>query len=52
MHKNDICHRDIKLENILINTVDNKIKIIDFGYATDNNLKSFVQCGTPSYMAP
>lgn len=40
MHENGICHRDIRLENILVDK-DLNIKIIDFGYSTfiyeDNN---------------
>ena len=49
----NICHRDIKLENILI--IDNKkIKIIDFGFGikTNNNTYHKFFCGTPSYMSP
>ena len=49
----NICHRDLKLENILIDERNN-VKIIDFGFsvssAPDQKLKIF--CGTPSYMAP
>ena len=49
----NICHRDIKLENILL--LDNsKIKIIDFGFGiiTNNNTYHKFFCGTPSYMSP
>lgn len=53
MHSNLICHRDLKLENILVSDKQ-KIKIIDFGFGIrtpeDVNLKIF--CGTSSYMAP
>lgn len=53
MHSKNICHRDIKLENILIDE-DNNLKIIDFGFAVispiERKIDSF--CGTPSYMAP
>ena len=53
MHGKSIAHRDIKLENILLDK-DNKVKIIDFGFSTcmpsDRKAKMF--CGTPSYMAP
>ena len=49
----NICHRDIKLENILIIKED-IIKIIDFGFAvkTDRETYQNLLCGSPSYMAP
>ncbi len=49
----NICHRDIKLENILL--LDNSnIKIIDFGFGIITNKNTYHKffCGTPSYMAP
>ena len=49
----NICHRDIKLENIL--TVKNDvIKLIDFGFAVMTNKETYqtLLCGSPSYMAP
>jgi serine/threonine protein kinase len=53
IHSKNICHRDIKLENIIVE--ENKlVKIIDFGFGTvtvNNKLLNFF-CGTPSYMPP
>jgi MAP/microtubule affinity-regulating kinase len=49
----NICHRDIKLENILLIKDDN-VKIIDFGFAVKTTKETYQKlfCGTPSYMAP
>ena len=55
LHSNNISHRDIKAENILLNTNSFNIKIIDFGYAIkfkQNNELCSDYCGTYSYMAP
>jgi len=52
-HSKSIYHRDIKLENIILDSEQN-MKIIDFGFATfapKNKYLNFF-CGTPSYMAP
>ena len=52
-HKKNICHRDIKLENILILN-NNVIKLIDFGFAVKckrNEYQEFF-CGTLYYMPP
>ena len=48
-----ICHRDIKLENILV-LKDNTIKVIDFGFAIkcEKNEYQNIFCGTTNYMAP
>ena len=52
-HQRCITHRDIKLENLLLDSKNN-IKIIDFGFSTcvPNEKKIKIFCGTPSYMAP
>lgn len=63
LHKNDIVHRDLKLENILLavdpNNLEDKlyIKVTDFGLSVvkggtghDNMMQDF--CGTPIYMSP
>ena len=54
LHNNNFVHRDIKLENILIDKNSKKIKIIDFGFSvySTNDKKLCMFCGTPSYMAP
>ena len=53
MHTANVCHRDIKLENILI-TDRGRVKIIDFGFSiqVQENQKLKIFCGTSSYMAP
>jgi len=52
-HHMGVVHRDLKLENILLD--DNKdVKLIDFGFSiiVDKSDKLSLFCGTPSYMAP
>lgn len=53
LHGQGIVHRDLKLENILIDK-DGYIKIIDFGLAKilkdDETTRTL--CGTPEYLAP
>ena len=54
MHSKNIVHRDIKLENILID-LNNNIKICDFGISLVLNSltdKLYDHCGTPMYIAP
>lgn len=51
MHSKNICHRDLKLENIIYESSGN-IKLIDFGFSTESNSKQRTFCGTPTYMAP
>lgn len=52
----DVCHRDIKPDNIMLNEPNdiNSIKLLDFGLSSDSfENKSFVDnCGTLIYMAP
>ena len=54
IHSKNIVHRDIKLDNILID-LNNNIKLCDFGVGkciSNNNEILKEQCGTPAYIAP
>ena len=57
-HRNNVIHRDIKLENILISAVEDRseyeIRIADFGLAlfTPNDELVSGKCGSPGYVAP
>ena len=53
IHKKGVAHRDLKPENLLL-TVDNILKIIDFGlsHEYDENSLLKTKCGSPSYAAP
>ncbi|XP_016002882.2 serine/threonine-protein kinase 33 isoform X2 [Rousettus aegyptiacus] len=64
LHSNDIVHRDLKLENMLVkssfiddnNEMNLNIKVTDFGLAVKKHGRSEAMlqttCGTPIYMAP
>ena len=58
LHSLDIVHRDVKVENVLVQkskTGMKKLKLCDFGLATKmKDKKSMLKtvCGTPIYMAP
>lgn len=52
-HRRGICHRDLKLENVLV-APHNRLKIADFGMASLTFPGSFLRtsCGSPQYCAP
>lgn len=55
LHNLNICHRDLNLENVLINPKDHTIKVIDFGISKRLvNAKDpmFSPMGNVNYRAP
>lgn len=53
IHSKNIVHRDIKLDNILLDNIGN-LKIGDFGVSKlcRSGETMMEQCGTPAYIAP
>ena len=52
MHNNKVAHRDLKLENLLIES-NLDTKIADFGFASNSNIHELSSYrGTLTYMAP
>ncbi len=54
-HKSNVCHRDVKPENLLLSTQKKEVKLADFGLACeylDNERKWSGFTGTPGYMSP
>lgn len=52
LHKKNVIHRDIKLENLLLGN-DGELKIADFGWCVhEPNSKRTTLCGTLDYLPP
>jgi len=55
LHQQNIVHRDLKLENIMLSNKDRSLKIVDFGLSKiikNKYEKMDTVCGTPCYFAP
>ena len=52
-HEQNIAHRDLKLENVLLRA-DGHVKLADFGFAvkSENNDMHSTRCGSANYVAP
>lgn len=54
IHHNNVAHRDVKPENMMIHSKTHHVKYVDFGFAFCEGI-SFIQrgdAGSPAYMAP
>ncbi|CAL8277469.1 unnamed protein product [Arctogadus glacialis] len=56
LHRAGVVHRDLKIENLLLDQQDN-IKLIDFGLSNCAGILGYsdpfsTQCGSPAYAAP
>ena len=53
LHGEGICHRDIKMENVVLDG-DGNARLVDFGAAREGGADTFLHSvqGTPAYMAP
>lgn len=53
LHSKSVIHRDLKLENIMINPNTKSIKIIDYGFSIiSDNMNWSTICGSFEYLSP
>eukprot|EP00587_Corethron_hystrix_P010704 CAMPEP_0113316376 /NCGR_PEP_ID=MMETSP0010_2-20120614/11676_1 /TAXON_ID=216773 ORGANISM="Corethron hystrix, Strain 308" /NCGR_SAMPLE_ID=MMETSP0010_2 /ASSEMBLY_ACC=CAM_ASM_000155 /LENGTH=211 /DNA_ID=CAMNT_0000173079 /DNA_START=83 /DNA_END=715 /DNA_ORIENTATION=- /assembly_acc=CAM_ASM_000155 len=56
MHYRGIAHRDLTLDNILMDTSRSSVKLADFGFSRcvpqEGRGKMITSCGSPNYAAP
>jgi len=54
LHTNHICHRDLKLENWMLDSTRTRVVLIDFGFSavSDPSSKFTKGCGSLNYLAP
>jgi serine/threonine protein kinase len=55
IHKQNVIYRDLKPENVMIDS-EGHIKLIDFGFSkhllNNGSAKAYTNCGTLGYTAP
>ncbi|KAJ7579681.1 kinase-like domain-containing protein [Mycena floridula] len=51
-HQQRVYHRDLKLENILFDSINGQMYLADFGLCTDSRMSVDFGCGTVFYMSP